>query len=94
MQNFVCYCKRRCVLGCLFIKLLFLPIYSSQAGGEFGSVCSSVCSLVLEDFAGDAFVAGGIDQIGGVSIVFNDLYGRDIQADGKPLLHTGKVFLG
>lgn len=54
----------------------------------------SVCSLVLEDFAGDAFVAGGIDQIGWVSIVFNDLYGRDIQADGQPLLHTGKVFVG
>ena len=25
---------------------------------------------------------------------FNDLYGRDIQADGKPLLHTRKVFVG
>ena len=37
MQNFVCYCKRRCVHGCLFIKLLFLPIYAAEAGREFGS---------------------------------------------------------
>lgn len=29
----------------------------------FGSVCSSVCSLVLDYFAGDAFVAGDIDHI-------------------------------
>lgn len=78
----------------ILFSVSFLPIYAAEAGGEFGSVCSSVCSLVLEDFAGDAFVAGGIDQIGWVSIVFNDLYGRDIQADGKPLLHTGKVFVG
>ena len=28
-----------------------------------GSVCSSVCSLVLDYFAGDAFVAGDIEQI-------------------------------
>ena len=31
---------------------------------------------------------------GWVSVVFYDLYGRDIQADGKPLLHTGEIFVG
>ena len=29
----------------------------------FRSVCSLVCSLVLDYFAGDAFVAGDIDHI-------------------------------
>ena len=27
----------------MFIKLLFLPVYSPEAGGEFGSVCFVVC---------------------------------------------------
>lgn len=29
-----------------------------------------------------------------LSVVFNDLYRRDIQADGKPLLHAGEIFVG
>ncbi len=43
MQNFICYYKWRCVHGCLFIKLLFLPVYSSEAGGEFGSSGFMMC---------------------------------------------------
>ena len=41
-----------------------------------------------------AVISTFLDVYGWVSVVFYNLYGRNIQTDGKPLLHTREIFVG